>query len=143
MVVEQLLAAGHKVRGAARRVETVVRAFGGGVDPVMLDLTNPGTCSAAFEGVEQVFLLRPPQVGKPKAPMIPALEYAHRLGVRQMVFLFLQGAENNKVVPHTTIEACLRPSDVDWTAVRASFFHQKLSTTHLTGIRGRAESTAP
>lgn len=143
VVVEQLLAAGHRVRAAARSVESVTQTFGDRVDAVILDFTDPGTWSAAFVDVEQMFLLRPPQLGKPKTQMIPALDYAHRLGVRQMVFLSLQGAEKNRVVPHAAVESWLRTSGVDWTFVRASFFHQNLSTTHLTDIRDRAEIVVP
>jgi uncharacterized protein YbjT (DUF2867 family) len=60
-----------------------------------------------------------------------------------MVFLSLQGAENNKVVPHAKIETWLRQSGVDWTFVRASFFMQNLTTTHLTDIRDRNDIMVP
>jgi uncharacterized protein YbjT (DUF2867 family) len=90
-----------------------------------------------------MFLMRPPQLGKPKTQMLPSLEYARSAGVRQMVFLSLQGAEGNKVVPHAKIEAWLRQSGVDWTFVRASFFMQNLTTTHLADIRDRDEIMVP
>ncbi|SDN92371.1 NmrA-like family protein [Cryobacterium flavum] len=47
------------------------------------------------------------------------------------------------VVPHAAIETWLRTSGVAWTFVRASFFHQSLSTTHLTDIRDRDEIMVP
>ncbi|TFD11794.1 hypothetical protein E3T35_08375 [Cryobacterium sp. TMT1-2-2] len=49
----------------------------------------------------------------------------------------------NLVVPHAAIETWLRTSRVAWTFVRASFFHQNLSTTHLTDIRDRDEIMVP
>ena len=143
VVVEQLLAAGRRVRAAGRTAESVRRMFGQRVDAVALDFTDEMTWLDAFDGVHRMFLLRPPHLGKPKKQIIPALEYARSHGVEQMVFLSLQGAEKNNVVPHAAIEAWLRTSGAAWTFVRASFFHQNLSTTHLTDIRDRDEILVP
>ena len=75
--------------------------------------------------------------------MLPALAAARAAGVRHMVFLSLQGAEKNPVVPHAAIEKWLRSSGIRWTFVRASFFHQNLSTTHLTDVRDRSTIMVP
>ena len=143
VVVERLLAAGLRVRAAGRTTESVDRIFGDRVEAVALDFTDSSTWPTTFAGIQRMFLLRPPHLGKPKKQMIPALEFAQQAGVQQMVFLSLQGAEKNKVVPHAAIEAWLRSSGVAWTFVRASFFHQNLSTTHLTDIRDRDEIVVP
>lgn len=143
VVVEQLLTAGRRVRAASRSSESVRRMFGQRVEAVALDFTDELTWPGVFDGVRQMFLLRPPHLGKPKAQIIPALECARARGVEQVVFLSLQGAEKNKAVPHAAIEAWLRTSGADWTFVRASFFHQNLSTTHLTDIRDRDEIVVP
>ncbi|ASD22503.1 NAD(P)-dependent oxidoreductase [Cryobacterium sp. LW097] len=143
VVVQELLDGGARVRATGRSVESVRRVFGDRVEAVALDFTDPTTWEAAFAGVQQMFLMRPPHLGKPKSQMIPALEYARDHGISQIVFLSLQGAEKNTVVPHAAIEAWLRDSGVAWTFVRASFFHQNLSTTHLTDIRDRDEIMVP
>ena len=143
VVVEQLLAAGRPVRAAGRTRESVERMFGDRVEAVALDFTDEATWPGAFAGIHRMFLLRPPHLGKPKRQIIPALQYARAHGVGQMVFLSLQGAEKNKVVPHAAIEAWLRTSGAAWTFVRASFFHQNLSTTHLSDIRDRDEILVP
>lgn len=143
VVVEELLGAGSPVRAAGRSVESVRRVFGDRVEAVALDFTDSDTWEAAFADIEQVFLMRPPQLGKPKREILPALSYARSQEVRQIVFLSLQGAEKNRVVPHAAIEAWLRASDLDWTFVRASFFHQNLSTTHKSDIRHRDEIMLP
>ncbi|ASD22564.1 NAD(P)-dependent oxidoreductase [Cryobacterium sp. LW097] len=142
-VVEALLSAGRTVRAAGRDRDAVSKMFGDRVETVSLDFTDPSTWTAAFSGVRQMFLLRPPQLGKPKKQMLPALEFAREQGVEQIVFLSLQGAEKNKVVPHAALESWLRTSGISWTFVRASFFHQNLSTTHLTDIRDRNELVVP
>ncbi|TFC57477.1 NmrA family NAD(P)-binding protein [Cryobacterium sp. TMB1-7] len=143
VVVQELLDGGARVRATGRSVESVRRVFGDRVEAVALDFTDPTTWEAAFAGVQQMFLMRPPHLGKPKSQMIPALEYARDHGISQIVFLSLQGAEKNTIVPHAAIEAWLRDSGVAWTFVRASFFHQNLSTTHLTDIRDRDEIMVP
>jgi len=143
VVVERLLAAGRNVRATGRTPESVSRMFGERVQAVALDFTDASTWTSAFDGVRGMFLMRPPQLGKPKTQMVPALDYARGQGIKQMVFLSLQGAEGNKVVPHAAIESWLRTSGISWTFVRASFFDQNLMTTHLTDIRDRNEIMVP
>ena len=107
------------------------------------DFTDPATWTAAFAGVRLMFLVRPPQLSNVKRDMVPALEAAERAGVRHVVFLSLQGAEKNRVVPHAAIEKWLRASTMDWTFLRPSFFFQNLSTTHRADIRDRDEIFVP
>jgi uncharacterized protein YbjT (DUF2867 family) len=142
VVVQALLAEGVPVRAAAGHADRVRERFGDRVQAVSLDFTDPGTWTA-FVGVTRMFLLRPPQLGKPRTQMLPCLELARGAGVRQVVFLSLQGAEHNKVVPHAVVEDWLRGSGLDWTFVRASFFMQNLTTTHRADIRDRDQILVP
>lgn len=130
-VLSELLAAGVPVRAAVRPGGRGVP----GVASVELDFTDAATWATAFKGIQTMFLVRPPAVGNVKRDLLPALETARTAGVKHVVFLSLQGAERNKIVPHATIEAWLRDSGLTWTFVRPSFFHQNLSTTHLVDIR--------
>jgi len=120
----------------------VAERFGSSVTAVSLDFTDPSTWSA-FDGVERMFLMRPPQLSNIARDMIPSLEAARSSGVRHIVLLSLQGAEHNKVVPHAKIEAWLRDSGLDWTFVRPSFFMENLSTTHRSDIADRSEIMVP
>ena len=106
-------------------------------------LHRPETWSAAFDGVDSMFLVRHPAIGNVRRDLLPAVAAARDAGVRHVVFLSLQGAEKNKVVPHATVESWLRSSGLSWTFVRASFFHQNLSTTHAADIRDRDEILVP
>jgi uncharacterized protein YbjT (DUF2867 family) len=81
-----------------------------------------------------MFLLRPPQLGNVRRDLLPAVEQAARTGLRHVVFLSLQGADRNRVVPHAKVESALRASGLDWTFVRPSFFMQNLTTTHRTDV---------
>ena len=47
------------------------------------------------------------------------------------------------MVPHAAVETWLRGSGLDWTFVRAAFFHQNLSTTYASDIRDRDEICVP
>lgn len=149
-VVDLLVAAGVPVRAAGSSREAVVTRFGGeqelarrGITPVGLDFTDSATWPAAYEGVSQMFLMRPPHLGKPRTQMIPSLEAAKAAGVKHMVLMSLQGAEHNKIVPHAALEKWLRESGLEWTFVRPSFFMQNLSTTHLSDIRDRSQVIVP
>lgn len=115
----------------------------GGMRAVDFDFTAPATWGPALRDVRSMFLMRPPALGNVKRDLLPAVAAAREAGVRHVVFLSLQGAEKNKVVPHATVEAWLRASGLDWTFVRASFFHQNLSTTHVADIRDRDEIVVP
>lgn len=75
--------------------------------------------------------------------MLPALKFGREAGLKHVVFLSLQGAEKNRVVPHAAIESYLKSSGMSYTFVRASFFNQNLSTTHLADIRDRDEIMVP
>ncbi|MDQ6688768.1 MAG: SDR family oxidoreductase [Actinomycetota bacterium] len=141
--VELLLAAGVPVRAAASSVEAVRARFGYRVEAVALDFTDPATWEEAYSGVHQVFLMRPPHLGKPKSQMLPSLEAAKTAGVEHVVLLSLQGAEHNKIVPHHALEVWLRESGLSWTFVRAAFFMQNLTTTHLTDVRDRDTVMVP
>lgn len=107
------------------------------------DFTDPTTWAETFAGVRELFLVRPPALGNVRRDLLPAVAAARDAGVRHVVFLSLQGAERNRVVPHAAVEAWLRDSDLAWTFVRPSFFHQNLSTTHVSDIQDSDEIVVP
>ena len=139
-LVEELAARGADVRGADRSFRG---ESGAGVERVAFDFTDPGTWADAFRGIETMFLVRPPALGNVRRDVLPAVAAAREAGVRQVVFLSLQGAERLRVVPHATIEAWLRASGLGWTFVRPSFFTQNLTTTHAADIRERHRIIVP
>ncbi|MFW6270990.1 MAG: NmrA family NAD(P)-binding protein [Bacillota bacterium] len=60
-----------------------------------------------------------------------------------MVFLSLQGVENNPLVPHYKIEKLIKEEKVPYTFLRPSFFMQNLSTTHKKEIKKNDEIYIP
>ena len=141
-LVRELLGLGAPVRVAARDPDAAAAALGGGVDAVRFDITDPATFGA-FDGVERMFLLRPPAVSDVKRDVVPALEAARDHGVRHVTFLSIQGAEANRLVPHHAIERAVRALGFEWTFVRAAYFMQNLSTTHAADVRERDEVFVP
>ncbi len=139
-LVRALCEAGAPVRAATRHPGSDPEE---GVEEVRFDLTDPTTWSAAFTGVETMFLLRPPQVGDVRRDVAPALRAARAIGVRHVVLLSVQGADRLKVVPHARLESWLRDSGMAWTFVRPSFFTQNLAQVHGAQVREHDELLMP
>lgn len=134
-VVGCLAQRGASVVAAVRNIDRARRALGERVDYVTFDFAHPETFDAAFAGIRNVFLVRPPDITNTRRFICPVVEAARRAGVEHVVFLSLQGVERNPVVPHYAIEQCLQSSGMSWTMLRAGFFMQNLNTTHRDDIR--------
>lgn len=142
-VVKNLRVAGAAVRAADIHKEKLMQTFDAPVECVRFDFTDPQTYEAAFDGIEKLFLMRPPQLANIKRDMLPAIVAAKRAGVRHVVFLSLIGIENAKFVPHYQVETYLKEQHFDTTFLRCSFFMQNLNTTHRQEIRERSEIFVP
>ena len=90
-----------------------------------------------------MFLLRPPQIADVDGVIVPALRAAAEADVQHVVFLSIQGADKNRLVPHRKIEDRLRSSEMAWTFVRAAYFMQNLLTTHAPEVRDLDEIWVP
>ncbi|WP_375446065.1 SDR family oxidoreductase [uncultured Fibrella sp.] len=110
---------------------------------VQFDFADPGTFETALAGISQVLLVRPPQLADVDLYFRPFVEAMRRAEVQQVVFLSLQGVENNTVTPHYKIEKLLMESGLAFTFLRPSFFMQNLSTTHRDEIASRDELYMP
>jgi uncharacterized protein YbjT (DUF2867 family) len=111
-------------------------------DLVPFDFTQPGTFEDALRRVDKVLLVRPPQLAD-AGTFLPFIDAMQRAGVRQVVFLSLQGVENNPLTPHHKIEKLIRKAGLGYTMLRPSFFMQNLSTTHRREIAEHSEIYIP
>ena len=141
-LVHELLRLGAQVRVAARDVVAARTVFGDAVEVVPFDFADPATVGA-FDGATRMFLLRPPAIADVDGVIVPVLQAAASRGVGHVVFLSIQGAERNRLVPHRKIEDRLRVSGMAWTFVRAAYFMQNLATTHAPEIRELDEIWVP
>ena len=140
-LVEQLVAGGAHVLVACR---DMARArVPAGTTAVRFDFEDPSTHAPALEGVEKLFLLRPPAITDMKRHMLPVVRAARDAGVRHIVFLSLLGVEKNPVVPHAKVERFILEAKVPHTFLRPGFFMQNLSTTHRDDIREHHELFVP
>lgn len=121
-----LRAAGADAFGASRNAEA---------GDVRLDFREPATFAQALEGVDRVFLLRPPQIVRVRGTLNRFVDAAVAAGVRHCVFLSVEGADANRRVPHHAVETHLRASGLGWTFVRPGFFAQNLTGAYLGDVR--------
>jgi len=142
-VVYGLQRLGVPFRIGAFHVESARTTFGADADIVPFDFLQPETYENAFAGVEQLFLVRPPALSNVARDIAPAIQSAIAAGVKHIVFLSIQGVENNRVVPHYKIEQAVLETGIDYTFLRASFFMQNLSTTHRAEIRDEHKIIVP
>ena len=110
---------------------------------VYVDFAFAGSFDGALAGISRVLLVRPPELADVDQYFKPFVAAMKRAGVKQVVFLSLQGVENNPVTPHHKIEKLLVEAGLPFVFLRPSFFMQNLSTTHRSEIRDRNEIFVP
>ena len=118
-------------------------ARAGTADGVRFDFLDPSSFGPALRGVDRVFLLRPPQLARPRHDFGPFVAAMERAGVRQVVFLSVRGAGSNPLLPHHGIERLLERSALAWTHLRPNDFMQNFATVHRADIRDLGEIWAP
>jgi len=134
-IVRQLHGLDVPFHVGARNVDRARDRLGHETNVERFDFTDPTTYRQTFAGIERMFLVRPPRLANVARDIAPALYAAIGAGVKQVVFLSLQGVEQNRVAPHHKIEKLLRRLGVTYTFLRCGFFMQNLSTTHRDEIR--------
>jgi len=134
---------GIPFRVGAHNVEAARKVLGDNLEIIHFDFLQPETYVQTFAGIERMFLVRPPGLSNVQRDIAPAIRAAVKAGVKHIVFLSIQGVENNPLVPHHKIEQLLLETGIDYTFLRASFFMQNLTTTHRAEIRDQDEIALP
>ena len=108
---------GVAVHAAMRDVASAARKWKGqaNVRPVVFDFLDRASQDAALADCDSLFLLRPPQLNSDFGDLIAR---ARQHGVTHIVFLSVQGAERNPLIPHHKIERRLMSSGVPYTLLR-------------------------
>lgn len=109
----------------------------------LFDFENPETFKQAFEGIDRVFLLRPPHISDTDRYFKPLIAKMKAVGVRDVLFLSVQGAEKSKIIPHNQIERLIIESNLNYIFLRPSYFMQNLTTTLLQDIRQKRKIILP
>jgi uncharacterized protein YbjT (DUF2867 family) len=113
----------------------------GAAEAVPFDFGKPETWGPALDGVDGLFLMRPPTVGS--AAVGRFAEAAGRVGVDRVAYLSTLGAGRNPLVPHHRIEKRVRAAAADHTLLRASYFTQNILEVHRRDVVERDELFVP
>ena len=100
-----------------------------------LNFAEPESFDSALEGVDIVFLLRPPHLSDIPKYFEPFVNSMKRKGISKVVFLSVQGAESQSFIPHHKVEKLILNCQLDYVFLRPSYFMQNLTTTLLEEIR--------
>ncbi|RKD94634.1 SDR family oxidoreductase [Halopiger aswanensis] len=152
-VVETLLESDAVVKAGSRNPHRAGERLSGleGLDGVLLergddpfvefDFERPETWGSALDGVDSLFLVRPPGVAVDD--LTAFVDAAVRVGADRIVYLSTLGADRNVLLPHHRIERHVAASGATYTLLRASFFMQNLHEVHGRDIVERDEIFVP
>lgn len=104
------------------------------LESVQFDFNYSATFSSAVKDCTSLFLLRPPAISNTKATLNRLIDVARKAEIRNIVFLSVAGAADNKIVPHHAVEQHLKNGPDDWTILRPGFFAQNLSSAYRRDI---------
>ena len=134
----EFIAAAKNLDRAKKKLE-----FCHGITYREFDFRNKDSFPLAFNGIDILFLLRPPGISDIENVFQPLLKSARKSGINKVVFLSVQGAEKSKIIPHNKIERLVTLSGFDYIFVRPSYFMQNLTSTLLPEILNRKTITLP
>lgn len=134
-VAEYAIKNGQEVTVADINTDALKERYKDAAEPVYFDFTDSSTFQKALKGVDRVFIMRPPHLGKPEdlKPFIEAL--VKMGGIRLVCFLSLIGVEHNPVPPHHKIEKYIEAAGLPYCHIRPSFFMQNISGVHAFEIK--------
>lgn len=113
------------------------------VESRYFDFSKPESFEAALEGIQDVFLMRPPAITDVEGVFKPFILACEKQNVKRIIFLSLLGADKNPFPPHHKIEKIIRESKINYIFIRPSFFMQNLIQAHLYDIQNYQEIFIP
>jgi uncharacterized protein YbjT (DUF2867 family) len=99
------------------------------------EFDEPDTYAKALEGVTKLVLIRPHQVSDVSKYIFPFLARAEKMGVKQIVFVSIIGAERNRMIANHRTETHIKKMNVPSTILRASLYMQNFTTLHRHDIQ--------
>jgi uncharacterized protein YbjT (DUF2867 family) len=109
----------------------------------LFDFKNVTSFDNALQDIETMFLLRPPQIAEVEKYFRPLLIAAKDKGIKEIVFLSVQGVERSSIIPHHKIEKLIKELGFDYIFIRPSYFMQNLTTTLLKDITQKNKIILP
>ncbi len=127
----------NAIFAGVRNIETAKKkvSYSDSVNWITFDFERPEYFDKAIKNIDRVFLIRPPHISNVKKYFSPFVKSMKRQGVKEIVFLSVQGAEKSNVIPHRKIEKLILNSGLEYIFIRPSYFMQNLTTTLSEDIR--------
>ena len=96
----------NRIVAGVRNIEKAKKVFKDypKLDYVHFDFEDFDTFDIALNGIDTVFMLRPPHISDIDKYFKPLILKIKDRNINQIVFLSVQGAEKSKVIPHNRIE---------------------------------------
>lgn len=108
-----------------------------------LDFADVSTFDLALKNIDIVFLLRPPQLADVPKYFAPFTKKLKENGISKIVFLSVQGVENQKFIPHYKLEKLIIDEGLDFAFLRPGYFMQNLTTTLIHEIKSENKIFIP
>ncbi|PKM71859.1 MAG: NAD(P)-dependent oxidoreductase [Firmicutes bacterium HGW-Firmicutes-16] len=134
-VAQYAISNGEQVKVASRGLKALETQYVNSAECIYFDFTDSSSFNAALDGVDRVFIVRPPQLGAPEdlKPFIEAMK--NQGGIKLVSFLSLIGVEKNPAPPHHKIEKYIEQAKLPYCHIRPSFFMQNISGIHAFEIK--------
>jgi uncharacterized protein YbjT (DUF2867 family) len=134
-VAKHAIANNQEVVVSDINVEALTKKYGDNAKSVDFDFLDSSCFADALDGVDRVFIMRPPHLGEPEdiRPFIQALK--DKGDIQLVCFLSLIGIEKNPVPPHYKIEKYIEAAGLPYCHIRPSFFMQNVSGIHAFEIK--------
>lgn len=134
-----------RIIAALRNPDKEVKVFAAYTDLEYrrFDFEDFASMRNALEGVDMVFLLRPPAIANVKKYFHPLIDAIKEEGIQALMFLSVQGAEKSSIIPHHKIEKYIQQKEIPYIFLRPSYFMQNLTTTLKKDIQEKQEIYLP
>lgn len=135
----------NKIVAGVRNIEKAKSVFKDypNLNLTHFDFEDFDTFDGALNGIDKIFLLRPPHISDIDKYFKPLISKIKEKNIAQIVFLSVQGAEKSKVIPHNKIEGLINENGLDFIFLRPSYFMQNLTTTLIEDIQTKREIILP
>ena len=132
-VGRELILSMRRLQVPVREALTTIDASTTSGDRCRFSFEDLETWGPALDGVDRVFLMRPPAISDIKGVIRPFIQHMALQPIRQVVVLSLMGV--NPAMPHWQLERDVKASGLPATMLRPAFFMQNLQTAYRDHIR--------
>jgi len=107
----------------------------GSLEYRIFDFEDSESFDRSLDGIDTIFLLRPPHISDVDKIFRPLFEKMKMNGITKVVFLSVQGAEKSKIIPHNKIEKLINEFEFSSIMLRPSYFMQNITTTLIDDVK--------